>query len=1195
MGVNILYGESRPDLIKECLDQVHQYNKNFPNNRAIIIVPETSKMDMEYEFLTAYEDQGMMLTEVLSFSRFCYRVLGELGLVSDNLIDDAGKSMLIYKILKENEDKFIIFKNLCQKPGFISEILSVMGDLKRVLIDAPKLASVSQGISDPILAQKARELSILFESYQLALQENSLEDPQENYTKTTEQIRLLVDKKGTGPVKWPFDQLEWLFYTKIWIAGFGETRDFTPQEYDLIRNLSQCCDIVMTCVCETPSDYKNTTSHSQALFRAGNQCASGIEKNGLLSLPLPFKKIISSDNSIFSCLVMKWKNQSASPIAMTEGPSAFNLVYTNTKREEIAIIAGEIKRLVADDNFRYRDITVMATGIDSYNPIVHAIFQDAGIPYFLDDKKSLKSTSLVRMVRSLLDLLVYPWSQSNLMNYVRCGFCNATIQEIDEFDTFLLSRGIKWRKQFFDDKRFDPAWNLAMNSMNTKSENDNNLDDDINIRDNTDNEVIKNNTYSIGNNDNKNAKDSNENIKTIGKSPMLELRDRIYENILVFEKQCGKSKTSLDFCHALRIFLHSERISEKIKKWSDDLLSDKQENAATGLVKAWNELLHLLGQMEQIAKDTPIDVESFRGILMSGMEKAYSGTIPSSADQVHFVPIKQIGIRQTPVLFIIGLTQDSYPEKISSEGILKDRDREAFSEYFQIKIPSKISDKYYEDLFMTYSLFCFPTHKMYMSCPETKERESSVMTFARNCFPGCNTIEWTENPNPSDVQIYSKTSAFQTLLTMLPTTGSMGISHNKNINRNENEIIDDSTRQWLALYNWMMQNPYYSQRLFSIKNKLDVSDQPIRLPEEKVAQRYSDPITMSVSQLETYFACAYSHFVKYLLKLKPRLTWSLESSDTGSLLHGIAELAVKQFLQEFSMADDENEKNIIIEKYKNMNFEELSLEKMNEIIKRDQMGTFLDQGFFSSKGRSSYKLAATTLEAIFKQFDMQEFIPGILEWEFSSKNNNALNLRLPGFPSLLFQGKVDRIDFQESYFRVIDYKSGNKVIEFDNWYHGLSLQLPAYIAAFRQQYPDRIPIDAAYMQFVRPMISYENGSIKEIKQKQETKIRNQFNLRGTKMNPDELLTASQFTIKKMEEISLNLLHGKIDVKPKKLVGKEPPCSYCDYLPICGFESRYDSFDLLKPMEKINDSTGKALSKSEVFCRMMAKEEQKGKE
>jgi len=1157
MGINILYGASRSDLTKACLEQVYQFRKDHPDQRAILLVPETSKMDMEYEFLTGTAEEGMMLTEVLSFSRFCYRILGEIGSGSNDLIDDAGKSMLLYRVLRENEGRFVLFKNLCQKPGFIAEILSVMGDLKRVLIDASKLQKASLEMPDPVLAQKAKELGILFEEYDRALKKTSLKDQQENYTRTTAQISRLAQARSFSAnqsAPWPYDRLEWLFHTKIWILGFGEGRDFTPQEYAMMEALNRCCDLVVTLVCD----------HGAALFRAGAQSMAWFSKSGLLDTHP--QAVPPGQPTLFTHLASCWKDQNPVPVSPAHSPAIspsfpnishapdslvspsfpLTLVHSATKRQEVAILAGEIKRLIREEQVRYRDITIVAAGMESYGAMVHSVFQEASIPYYLDEKKSLGRTALARMIRSLLDLCLRHWSHKALMNYARCGFCSASQNEIDELETFMLSRGIKWKSQIFDDARFHLEWEPGR-MENPQEDAENRL--------------------SVP------AASSGET--TGSNHRMIELRDRLCKNILVFEKNCSSSTTSRDYCIALRNFLQAEEIPRKMEQMSGALLGEKQEDAATALVKAWNELLHLIEQIEQIGQDTPMDLELFRGILASGMEKAVSGTIPSSVDQVHFASINQISGRPCSVLFIIGLSDSSYPEKLPPEGLLKDREREAFSAYFGIDIPSIVSDKYYEDLFLTYSLLGLPTKRLILSCPEPKERESKIVSFVRECVPDCRTIDWSEFPGPFDIQVYSKKAAFHTLVSLFQNKSALPIC-----------------RQWEALHQVLARQPEFQSRLLALQDKSKNSQKKILLSKEEIVQRYKDPAAMSVSQLETYSACAYAHFAKYLLKLQPRVTWNLQSSDTGSLLHGIVEIAVRQFLDEFTMVTDLKEKEGVLQRYRTMDFDRFSLEKMKEIIKRDKMSAFLDQGFFASKGRTSYRLAASTLQAVFNQFDPSGFIPGILEWEFSQKNDNALMFQLPGCPVLLFQGKVDRIDLDGSYFRVIDYKSGSKAVEFDRWYHGLSLQLPAYIAAFCRQYPDKQPKEAAYMQFSRPVISYENTSIHEIEQKHAQNIQKQYQLRGARMEPEELAAASQYAVDKMEHLSCDLFHGKYDIKPKKIVGKDPPCSYCDYLSICGFESKYDDFTMLEPLEKMQDGQGKLLPKSAVFSRKINEEHKK---
>jgi len=1113
--------------------------------------------------------------------------------------------MLVYKILKEQESNFVLFKNLCQTPGFVSEILSVMGDLKRVLIDAPRLQKASLEMTDPILAQKAGELAILFKEYDLALNETNLKDPQENYTQTTRHISILSQMKSSFEIDksemkkdetnggtfaktlvWPYDKLEWLFGLKIWIVGFGESRDFTPQEYAMIEALGKCCNLVITLAYDS--------SVTDSIFRAGQQSRAWFVKNGLLeSSP---QRVPRGESSIFTHIASCWKNQN--PISFSEGGQAVTLIHTTTKREEIAILAGEIKRLTRDENFRYQDITIIAAGIESYHAIVHAIFQEASIPYYLDEKKSLGKTSLARMIRSLLDLCLYNWSFKSLMSYVRCGLCNASQDEIDKLETFMLSRGIKWKTQLFDDARFGDKWDLAANEIFSDSENSEDSENIEHIQNSENAAEIKADENSkilsclIGNDLETSKIDMRS--KT---SAMLELRNRLCENILEFESNCKKSATSNQYCRSLRIFLQAEDIQQKIQNISDTLIKEKQQDSAIALTKSWNELLSLLEQLEQIAKDTPLDLESFRGILANGMGKAISGTIPSAVDQVHFAPISQIRSRKSPVVFVIGMTDSAYPEKFPAEGILKDRDREAFSKYFEINIPSIISDKYYEDQFLTYSLFCLPSKRLYISCPEPKEQESKIIPFIRACVPDCQNISWNNTPGPFDLQIYSKTMAFHKLLGVIKETPETFTNtdtdaYNKAIiNSDINHLDFDFTKnkQWEMLYRIMTQKQEFEQRLVELQRSNKNSKEKILLSKEKIAQRYGNPIAMSVSQLETYSACAYSHFAKYLLKLQPRATWTLQSSDTGTLIHGIVEIAVREFLDDYTSKQELHEQEAVLKKYQSLDFEKFSIEKMQTIISRDNLGAFNDQGFYASKGRPSYRLAASTLKAIFDQFSPQEYIPGILEWDFSQKNNNALTFQLPGFPPLLFNGKVDRIDFNGSYFRVIDYKSGNKHVEFDKWYHGLSLQLPGYIAAFCQQYPEQKPYDAAYMQFARPMISYENGNMQTILRKQNNEIKKQFKLRGTNLESDELIDASCYTINKMKKLSSDLLNGLFDINPRKLKGQDAACGYCEYMSICGFESKYDDFQYLEPLEKMQDEDGKALKKSAVFCRKIRQE------
>lgn len=1160
MGISIVFGESGNDLKKAFINQIIEHKNKYPQKRAILIVPETVKMDMEYEYLINSDEAGMMNTEVLSFSRFCYRILGEAGKVFDNLIDDSGKSMIIFRVLKENENEWISFRNLAQKPGFISEILSIMGDFKRLLISGDDLFEVSKQIDDKILSQKASELSIILSQYDKLLKESLLRDPQENYTLATNLIKTLVQQRRSGGLKWPYSNLEWLFDAKVWINGFGETRDFTPQEYNIITNLKDCCDITVSCVFDDLKSSNNTNPYARALYRAGLGMIESFYSKGLISddyLPL---KIDNNRNHVFEHLANCWKNQNAIIYSKLDSKLYIEikdlienkaniennyeniaLIHSSNKREEISLIAGEINRLVRDENYRYKDIAVIAAGVDSYIPVVHAIFGDCAIPYYIAEKKSLKDTVLIRMIKNLLDLQVFTWSHKSLMSYLRCGLSDAKNTEIDEFETFLLSSGIKWKGQFFDDKKFKK------------------------IEKSSDSDTI----HSEG------------SLQNVDK--MIGIRDRISKNITVFEMMCKNAKNCDDFCIALKSFLENEKIYDKIEFLSENLIQSGEENAAIGIVKAWNELLSLLNQMQLLAKTSTVDVKTFRDLLLSGMEISYAGTIPSLIDQVNFVPVKQGINKSVKVVFVIGLTKDAYPEKVTSEGLLKDHEREQFSKHFNIKIPSIITDKYYEDLFLSYTILGLAKERLYLSCPQTDDDEqckklieSDIITFTRNCFPKCRKIQINPVPSPFDLNIYSKQNSFLNLL-----------AYNPSENKIESKSFANKKIEWTALYEWLNKTDEYKSKIRAVEDKLacDKSNKP--LSKENIATRYGENITMSVSQLETYSACSYSHFAKYLLKLQERDVYTLKSSDTGSLMHGITELAIKEFLEEYNSAPTNDEKAGVILKYKNMNFEIISKEKMLETINRDMMHTFLEPGFNSSKGRTSYRMAASTLKGVFADFEYDGFLPQTLEWEFSKENGNALTLDLSENKKILFQGKVDRIDTKNEYFRVIDYKSGNKIVDFEKWYHALSLQLPAYIAAYRQTHPEMMPSNAAYIRFARPVISYDNGNIETIASEHSKKLASENKMKGTELSPEDLIEASKYTVEMMKKLSNDLVSGKVSLNPKKVINGSLPCEYCEYGQVCGFEERYNDVVPLKKLE-VKDVNGNKIKKYQSYMNAITK-------
>lgn len=98
------------------------------------------------------------------------------------------------------------------------------------------------------------------------------------------------------------------------------------------------------------------------------------------------------------------------------------------------------------------------------------------------------------------------------------------------------------------------------------------------------------------------------------------------------------------------------------------------------------------------------------------------------------------------------------------------------------------------------------------------------------------------------------------------------------------------------------------------------------------------------------------------------------------------------------------------------------------------------------------RIMERTIWALTSQVRAGKFIPSNFEVPFlSSTELESVNLTLAEHGHMRLKGRIDRIDTceteEEIYVKVIDYKSGNKVFDLQDFYYGLQLQLVVYLNA----------------------------------------------------------------------------------------------------------------------------------------------------
>ena len=179
---------------------------------------------------------------------------------------------------------------------------------------------------------------------------------------------------------------------------------------------------------------------------------------------------------------------------------------------------------------------------------------------------------------------------------------------------------------------------------------------------------------------------------------------------------------------------------------------------------------------------------------------------------------------------------------------------------------------------------------------------------------------------------------------------------------------------------------------------------------------------------------------------------------------------------------------------------------------------------------------------------------------------------------MFLEGRIDRVDVSEEdgrrYIRVVDYKTGDKTLNLNSIYNGLSMQLVLYLAAAmlkdEKSHPGStaVPAGMYYFSFAEKLAETDADASEEDIYKQWIKswylkglsaaddliaAKNE-PVSGKKADAAQIMQLIAHTKKKMKETGSRITSG--DVAPAPVTEKKrTACDYCPYSAACGFDRK----------------------------------------
>ncbi|PAB58741.1 helicase-exonuclease AddAB subunit AddB [Anaeromicrobium sediminis] len=656
----------------------------------------------------------------------------------------------------------------------------------------------------------------------------------------------------------------------------------------------------------------------------------------------------------------------------------------------------------------------------------------------------------------------------------------------------------------------------------------------------------------------------------------LELLNKIRKNIVedlgfLEEKFKGK-KTVETITKGVYKFLEKAQVFEKFQGFIDYLKDKNLYEYMNENTQIWNIVMETLDQLVEILGTQKMSLKDFIKILESGFEATEVGIIPTTIDQVLIGNISRSKSHDIKALFVVGVNDGILPKKREDDKILSSEER-IFMREMDIPIYYDDNKKSLEERFTIYSSFVKPMEYLWISYPlanaEGKAlRPSILIDRIKKIFP----------------QIVEKSDiAYEDLNLNLVTRPN---STFKYLVENLRNYVDgnEMSETWFYVYNWYKNRPEWKDLSEEVIRGLFYKNKENYIDEKDAKSLYNVPIHASVSRLEKFVNCPFSHFIRYGLRPEERKIFEVKSPDVGELFH--------QSMEKFT----DKLKNDSID-WKLLNEEESGA--IIETVIDDIIPKYRD-GIMLSSNRYKYlvkKLKRISKRAIWTLTDhLREggFSPEEYEVAFGiNKKYPPIEIELPTGEKIYLEGRIDRVDIlkdeDDEYIKIIDYKSGNKEFSLSDVYNGIQLQLIIYLEAILKNQDHKKPAGMFYFKIDDPLIKTDE-KVKEVIEKE---IKKKLKMKGLVLKDVNIIrqmdknidgyseilpvrlskkgevdgrssAVDEETFKDLikhvknlvKEISYEMMKGNIEILPCKN-GTKTACDYCLYSTICEFDTAFD--------------------------------------
>ena len=1126
--MNLFYGRESVDKDRFLFDRIAEglssIGEEGAPKRIVLLVPDQYTLQAERNAFLYLGVRGFLDLEILSQSRLAERILSETGGSNRVHIDKHGRHMLLSKILSDVEKDLTVFLGMGRSHSFLDMTNDFISEMKQYNTGLPELRSIVDSLEeDTILRRKLSDIALIFEQYE--------EQIEGRYIDTEDLVELFLSKIG---------QSTFIQDTQFFMAGFDS---LTPKTIRILTELDRYgkgVDLILTS--DASSQDRELFLMTMGLMTKLEQ-ATGGQKTDRKEILGPFlersEPLHHLERELFAFPFETYKGD---PLGLPEG---IRFCRAANYYAEAETAAQYISTLVREKGLRYRDIAVICNDVEGRGSVIKRVFDEFGISFFMDQKRTILHDPAIVFVSSLLSVITEGWLYEDVFQLLKTDLCPIQREDYESLENYAIRykiRGNRWKKEF-----------LYGGTQLMEGELDR----------------------------------------------LNQVRQELSDFIGALEMPFVKAKTVREKTAALSDFLRERAdLPGQIEGIAKQLEEEGQFETALEMNQIWEGLIKLFEQLVELIGEETISDADYKDMLQAGFESVEVGLIPSTIDQVVVGTMQRTRVGKIKALVVIGANDGILPATPSGDDLLS-QDEKVLLLDRGIVICQDDDRRMMEERLAIYKNLSKPERYLWIgysaSDPEGKElRPSMIFDRLRQLFPQIPLEKDLENTGDPLVLIERPRSSLKHLSEALRSAGF-----------GEEEL----SPAWRAAYNWYQERGYRGLAMirdgFTFTNKLEKLEKG--LIKDLFQKKNRDQLTLSPSRLEKFGRCPFAHLVLYGLVPEERRIFEVAGREAGDVYHEcLMRLAESLTVKGLDITDESSPWMALSKEDCYLRVDSILNDIASE-YREGMLISGEEEQYHMDRIKEVCYFAAFAMVEHVQQGRIEEVYFEEAFGEGEDKLFPPIHVKA-GDQDVLIEGKIDRVDVLPGGFvKIQDYKSGKEHFDATEAKAGYRLQLMLYlkaaIAGLQQQGKSAKPAGIFYFEIADPQIDASNLMEAELSAKIEKELRRAFRLDGVVLDEPEvidaiagefagyseilpiykskdgkvtgnsetyLLSEEDFTTLRstvdqtINDLCTSLATGIIDVRPKK-TKNETACKYCEYKSICNFELSFDgcSYDVVK--------------------------------